>query len=352
MAIAASLFSSFPLQYLSRFLFFLAGDYAFCLHAGAGQGRMYAMSKRIRLGTRGSELAMKQAELAAAALKSHTPELEVEIVVIQTDGDLRTDLPLCEVNRAAGTQDKGVFIAAIERALGAGEIDCAVHSMKDMPGQMDENFELAAVLPREEIWDAMVLKPGADLKRLRLGTSSVRRTQMVRTYWSGTAETVNIRGNVPTRLRKLIADPNLDGVLLARAGLNRLGFVGDSLTIDGTQLSIVDMGKDSFMPALCQGAIALEIRKDDAETRSLVSPVNDRESALCVRAERAFLAALQADCSVPVAGYATMNGDFMMMRAIYFTPNGMPIRITHRGPADAPEQLGVAAYEKLQSHLS
>ncbi len=313
---------------------------------------MTCMKKSIRLGTRGSELALKQAELATAAMKAVNPDLNVEVVVISTDGDARTDIPLCEVNRAAGTQDKGVFVAAIERALAAGEIDCAVHSLKDMPGEQDSAFELAAILPREEIWDALVLKPGADMNRLRLGTSSVRRTQMVRTYWSGTAETVNIRGNVTTRLRKLLAAPAMDGVILARAGLNRLGYTGDSFTIDGTQLSIVDMGKDSFMPALCQGAIALEIRRDDAETRALVAPANDMESSLQVRAERAFLAALQADCSVPVAGYATVNGDFMMFRAIYFTPNGMPVRITHRGPADAPEQLGRDAHAKLLQFLS
>ncbi len=309
------------------------------------------MSRKIRLGTRGSELALAQAELATAALKSENPDLEVEVVVIHTDGDMRTDIPLCEVNRAAGTQDKGVFVAAIERALAAGEIDCAVHSLKDMPGEQDSAFELAAILPREDIWDALVLKPGANLNHLRLGTSSVRRVQMVRTYWSGTAETVSIRGNVTTRLRKLIADPGMDGIVLARAGLNRLGYTGDSLTIDGTTLSIVDMSKDSFMPALCQGAIALEIRRGDTVTRSLVAPVNDKESSLRTRAERAFLAALQANCSVPVAGYATCNGDFMMFRAIYFMPDGMPVRITHRGPADAPEQLGRDAYAKLVPYL-
>ncbi len=310
------------------------------------------MRKTIRIGTRGSELALKQAEMAVAAIKAHTPELEAEIVVIHTDGDARTDIPLCKVNKAAGTQDKGVFVAAIERALAAGEIDCAVHSLKDMPGQMDDNFELAAVLPREEIWDALILKKGADMNRLTLGTSSVRREQMVRTYWSGTAKTVSIRGNVATRLRKLIESPELDGILLARAGLNRLGYKGDAITFEGTELSIVDMGKDSFMPALCQGAIALEIRKDDSDTRALVAPVNDTETSLCIRAERAFLAALQADCSVPVAGYATCNGDFMMFRAIYFMPNSMPVRITHRGPTESPEAVAAGAYEKLLSHLN
>lgn len=161
-----------------------------------------------------------------------------------------------------------------------------------------------------------------------------------------------MRGNVATRLRKLTETPEMDGIVLARAGLNRLGYTGDSLTFNGTELQIVDMGKDSFMPALCQGAIALEIRKDDLATRAITAPANDKESSMCVRAERAFLAALQADCSIPVAGYATSNGDFMMFRAIYFTAEGTPIRITHRGPADNPEQLGIDAHAKLLAHLN
>lgn len=310
------------------------------------------MNKTIRVGTRGSELALKQAQLAIEAMKAHTPGLEAEIVIIHTDGDAHTDIPLCSVNKTAGTQDKGVFVASLERALANGEIDCAVHSLKDMPGQLAEDFELAAVLPREDIWDALILKPGANMQHLTLGTSSVRREQMIRTYWSGTAQTVSIRGNVATRLRKLVESPELDGIVLARAGLNRLGYTGDSITVGDIVLSVVDMSRDSFMPALCQGAIAIEIRKGDERMQAITAPANDPETALCTRVERAFLAALQADCSVPVAGYATCNGDFMMMRAIYFMPNGMPVRITHRGPSDDPEAVAAGAYAKLTPHLN
>lgn len=313
---------------------------------------MIHMKRTLKIGTRGSELALRQTQLAIEAIKALNPETETEVVVIHTDGDARTDIPLCRVNKATGAQDKGVFVAAIEQALAAGEIDCAVHSLKDMPGQADEQFDIAAVLPREDIWDALVLKKGADLSRLTLGTSSVRRAQLIRTYWSGTAKAVSIRGNVQTRLKKLIESDELDGIVLARAGLNRLGLTGDSITVDGTTLSVVDMSKDSFMPALCQGAIALEIRRDDAETRALIAPVNDPETELCVRVERAFLSMLNADCSVPVAGYATLNGDFMMMRAIYFMPNGMPIRVTHRGETSDPEGVAAGAFAKLQAAMS
>lgn len=309
------------------------------------------MNRTLKIGTRCSELALRQTELAIEALKAKTPGLKTEIVAIATDGDKHVDIPLCAVNQAAGTQDKGVFIAAIEKALAAGEIDCAVHSLKDMPGKLDDRFELSAILPREDIWDVVVLKAGADRRHLRLGTSSVRRANLVRTYWSGTASTESIRGNISTRLRKLIASPTLDGIVLARAGLNRLGFEGDSFEFEGTLLFVVDMSKDSFMPALCQGAIAIETRKGDGEAKALVAPANDKESELCIRAERAFLAALGADCSVPVAGYATLNQDFMMFRALYFTPTGMPIRITHRGSATDPEQVGLDAYAKLSDHL-
>ena len=310
------------------------------------------MKTTLKIGTRGSELALKQTELTIAAIKAHNPGIETEVVIIRTDGDERTDIPLCCVNKAAGTQDKGVFVAAIERALAAGEIDCAVHSLKDMPGQPDPAFEITAVLPRENIWDALILKTGANMSHLTLGTSSVRRAQLIRTYWSGTAKYVSIRGNVQTRLRKLIESDELDGIVLARAGLNRLGLTGDSITMDGTTLSVVDMSKDSFMPALCQGAIAIETRKDDTATRAIIAPINDRDTELCVRAERAFLNMLNADCSVPVAGYATLNGDFMMMRAIYFMPNGMPVRVTHRGETEDPEGVAAGAYAKLQAAIA
>lgn len=309
------------------------------------------MKNTLKIGTRGSELALKQTELTISALKQHHPELETEVVIIRTDGDVHTDIPLCKVNKTAGTQDKGVFVAAIEQALSRGEIDCAVHSLKDVPGQLDAQFELSAILPREEIWDTLILKPGAKLHSLTIGTSSVRRVQLVNSYWSGTAKTVSIRGNVHTRLRKLVESPDLDGIILARAGLNRLGITGNSVEVDGTTLNIVDMGRDSFMPALCQGAIAVETRKGDTATQDLIKLINDRESELCVRTERAFLAMLQADCSVPVAGYAAINGDFMMFRAIYFTPNGMPIRITHRGETESPEQVAADAFLKLQTVL-
>lgn len=306
----------------------------------------------LKIGTRNGELALRQTELALDALRRHTLGLDATIRTISTAGDRRTDLPLNEVNRATGTEDKGVFIAALEEALAKGEIDCAVHSLKDMPGTLDERFEIAAVLPRESIWDALILKAGVDKEHLTIGTSSVRRAQLIRSYWSGSARAISIRGNVTTRLQKLVRTSELDGLILARAGLNRLGYTGDTLEVDGTLLHVVDLSRDSFMPALCQGAIAIEIRKGDTTAQALIAPLNDPTTSLCIRAERAFLAALKADCSVPVCGYATCTDDFMMFRAIYFTPEGTPHRITLRGSASDPEAIGQKAFEQLQQHLA
>lgn len=311
------------------------------------------MSTHLRIGTRGSELALKQVELFISALRVQAPDIEPEVCVIHTAGDRRTDIPLCHVNRATQTADKGVFIAAIEEALARGEIDCAVHSCKDMPGALDPRMAIAAVLPREEPGDTLVVRPGANMQSPLIGTSSVRRASLVRAFWGGKARVTDLRGNVPTRLQRLAESAEMDGILLARAGLNRLGWAGkNSAEIGGKRLVFVDLSCDSFMPALCQGAIVAEVRRDDPATHALVRLVNHEPSELCIRAERAFLAELQADCSVPVAGYASINGGRgLMLRALYFTPSGMPIRVTKKGDVDHPEQLGQDAAAEIRSLL-
>lgn len=311
------------------------------------------MHAPLRIGTRGSELALRQTQIFIDALHETMPDLPTETVIIQTAGDQRTDLPLCRVNRATGTADKGVFVATIEEALARGEIDCAVHSCKDMPGVLDERMALAAVLPREDVGEALVVRPGACMHSPTIGTASVRRVHLAQAFWSGRARTINLRGNVQTRLRKLVETPGLDAILLARAGLNRLGYAGrNSVEVQGTVLSIVDLSCDAFMPALCQGAIVVETRRDDAAVYEIVRRVNHAPSELTIRAERAFLAALEADCSVPVAGYASLNGRCMMLRVIYFMPDGLPVRLTLKGDIDHPETLGREAAERLASWRS
>ncbi len=310
------------------------------------------MTKPLIIGTRGSELALCQAQLAVDALKAaHGDDLAYEIRVIHTAGDTHTDIPLAEVNRRAGTQDKGVFIAAIEEALARGEIDCAVHSLKDMPGALDPRFELPAILPREEVGDVLLLRQGADIGHLCIGTSSARRARLVQSYWGGSARTMPIRGNVATRLRKLVETPSMSGTILARAGLNRLGYPRGSFEVEGVRLCTVELSTTSFMPALGQAAIALETRRDDAATRALVAAANDETTATCVRCERAFLEALKADCSVPVAGFAVPVKERLMLRVIYFTPKGQAIRLTQFGPAATPEEVGRMAHRQLLERL-
>lgn len=306
---------------------------------------------KIRIGTRGSELALAQARLAVAALTAAEPGLECELRIITTAGDRRTDIPLHQVNAATNTGDKGVFIAAIEEELAAGTIDCAVHSLKDMPGVLDPRFSLAAVLPREEIQDVLVLREGVQPTdaKLCLATGSVRRARLVQSCFPQ-AVTVPVRGNVATRLRKVAENPELSGTLLARAGLNRLGYDRNRIVVNGVVLRVHDMDIDRFCPALGQGAVALETRRGDVPFEELVARVNDAPTSLAIRAERAFLNLLQADCSVPVGGYARPEptGE-LALHIIFYPPAGEAVRLTARGTD--PEGVAASAHAELQRRL-
>ncbi len=300
----------------------------------------------LRIGTRGSELALAQTHQAIAALQSANPGLECTIKIISTAGDQRTDIPLHMVNSATNTGDKGVFIAAIEEALAAGEIDCAVHSLKDMPGVLDERFALAAVLPREEIQDVLVMKDGADEENLVIATGSVRRSHMVHTYWGGRASTVPVRGNVATRLRKMVENPEVSATLLARAGLNRLGYDRESFEVEGTRVRVVGLPVQDFPPALGQGAIALECRKNDAAANAMVSRVNHEPTYRCISCERAFLNLLQADCSVPVGGYAVNNADgSLTLNVVHYSDATHFTRLSETGTD--PESVAATLHAKL-----
>lgn len=303
---------------------------------------------KMRIGTRGSELALAQTRLAIAALQAQHPDMECEVKIITTAGDRRTDIPLHQVNAATGTGDKGVFIAAIEEELAAGTIDCAVHSLKDMPGVLDERFALAAVLPREEIEDVLVLRESAgfpsDGAGLCLATGSVRRAHLVGTCFPK-AVTVPVRGNVATRLRKVAENPELSGTLLARAGLNRLGYPRDAFEVNGVRMRVHALDKEYFCPALGQGAVALETRRGDA-FEAVVAAVNDERTSLAIRAERAFLNLLQADCSVPVGGYATVTAEGAVeLRVVFYPKQGESIRLCCGGAT--PEEAARCAYSEL-----
>ena len=300
----------------------------------------------LRIGTRGSELALAQTHQAIAALQAANPGLKCSITIISTAGDQRTDIPLHMVNSATNTGDKGVFIAAIEEALAAGEIDCAVHSLKDMPGVLDDRFALAAVLPREEIQDVLVMKEDADAEHLVIATGSVRRSHMVHTYWGGKASTVPVRGNVATRLRKMVETPGVSATLLARAGLNRLGYNRESFEVNGARVRVVGLPVHDFMPALGQGAIALECRRDDADALAVVSKVNHEPTYRCISCERAFLNLLQADCSVPVGGYAVNNEDgTLTLNVVHYSDTTHYTRLSETG--SSPESVAAALHARL-----
>lgn len=303
-------------------------------------------SNLLRIGTRGSELALAQTHQAITALKAANPGLECEIRIITTAGDQRTDIPLHMVNAATNTGDKGVFIAAIEEALAAGEIDCAVHSLKDMPGVLDARFALAAVLPREEIQDVLVMKADADEQNLVIATGSVRRCHMVQTYWEGRARTVPVRGNVATRLRKMVENPEVSATLLARAGLNRLGYPQEAFEVNGTPVRVVGLPVDAFPPALGQGAIALECRKEDTAVLEMVARVNHEPTSRCISCERAFLNLLQADCSVPVGGYAEINADgSLTLHVVHYSDATHFTRLSETG--DTPGTVAASLHSRL-----
>lgn len=306
--------------------------------------------RTLRIGTRGSELALAQTHQAIATLQAAHPGLQCEIRIISTAGDQRTDIPLHQVNAATGTGDKGVFIAAIEEALAAGEVDCAVHSLKDMPGVLDPRFSLAAVLPREEIQDVLVIKDGADMEHPVIATGSVRRSHLVHTYWQGKASTVPVRGNVATRLRKLAENEGVSATLLARAGLNRLGYDQNAFEVAGVNMQVMGLPVEAFPPALGQGAIALECRKDDAEAQQLLTKVNHEPTYRCIACEREFLNLLQADCSVPVGGYARINADdSLTLHVVHYNADGRRTALEKTGMG--PESVAGALHADLLQAL-
>jgi hydroxymethylbilane synthase len=276
---------------------------------------MSAEIVKIVLGTRGSELARTQTLLVENAIRKARPEVTIETKIIVTRGD---DAGV--VDPRAGR--KGLFTAEIERALLAGKVDIAVHSAKDLPSETNSGTQIAAVLPRAAVDDVMVSKHAGGPVSLPDGatvaTGSVRRKHQLRCK-RGDLNIVDLSGNVPTRLRKL-ASSNWDAIVVARAGLERLRFfsINAEINFEGCQFFLELLPRDSFLPAGGQGIIALQVRADDQGTSGLLEPVNDRETLLCLQAEREFLRRLQGDCNFPVGVLATIHGGKMKMRAQLF----------------------------------
>lgn len=267
------------------------------------------LSAVLRIGSRGSLLARTQTEWVAQQLRDLNPGVRVEIEIIQTTGDLRRDVPFAAVGA------KGMFVKEIEQALIEGRIDLGVHSLKDMPSELPAGLELACVPVRENPYDALLARSHAKLSDLNpgaiVGTSSVRRSAQLR-HARPDLSIEELRGNLDTRIRKL-DEGQYDAIVLAAAGLNRLGWA-DRIT----EL----LSRDVCVPAAGQGALALETRSGDTETLRLVESIHDPLSADAIAAERAFLAALGGGCSVPAGAHAVILGERISLVAMIAAPDG------------------------------
>ena len=288
----------------------------------------------IRLGSRGSKLALWQAEFIQFEIERKTGR-KVEITRIRTTGDMILDVPLARVG------GKGLFVKEIEEALLTGRIDLAVHSMKDVPTDLPDGLEIVAITRREDPRDAFLsvkYRRFEDLPQgARVGTSSLRRqTQLLGIRPDLSIET--LRGNLDTRIRKM-EEGRFDAILLAAAGLRRLGWEAKI-----TQY----LPEEMSLPAIGQGALGIEIRSEDPDTREAVSFLNDRDTAFAVRAERGFLKRLEGGCQVPIASHGRTEGDNIFLQGMVGRPDGSEIiRGSATGSVSGPEALGVALAEQL-----
>ena len=291
----------------------------------------------LRIGTRGSPLALAQAnDVRTRLMAVHgLGEADVTLRVIKTTGDAIQDRPLSE---AGG---KGLFTKEIEEALIAGEIDLAVHSMKDVPTLLPDGLVISTILKREDVRDAFISLKYASLATMPagaiVGTSSLRRHAQVRRARPDLA-VVEFRGNVETRLRKL-ADGVADATFLAMAGLNRLGLSARATSAIETSV---------MLPAVAQGAVGIEIRAGDATTAARLGPLNHEPTAICVSAERAFLAKLEGSCRTPIAGLAQLEDGRLVFRGAILTLDGRVCHETARtGGAGQAAALGHDAGAEL-----
>jgi hydroxymethylbilane synthase len=300
------------------------------------------------IGTRGSDLALVQAATVERVLTQAFPDLRIARRVIRTTGDRRTDVALAEVAKAEGT-DKGIFTKELEEALRAGDIDIAVHSLKDVPTVISEEFEIAGVLSRAPIRDVLVTRQPGGLDALPagsvVGTSAVRRARQLQ-WLRPDLKVTDLRGNVPTRLRK-VAEGAYDAILLAEAGLVRLGHrMSRTSVVVGTELHFSPLAEDFFFPAAGQGAIGLEIRKGDQAAAALVAGILDDATFTRVRAEREFLRLLEGGCSTPVGVFTSLEQGVLKMDARVFPDEGGTPRVAKASGGD-PLVVARALFESL-----
>lgn len=289
----------------------------------------------LRVGTRGSLLARTQTQWVLDQLKRAHPDIELETEVIQTTGDLRRDVPFAAVGA------KGMFVKEIEQALLEGRIDVGVHSLKDMPSLLPAGLELACVPSRESPFDALLARSAHSLNDLRegavVGTSSVRRKAQL-SYFRPDLRIEELRGNLDTRIRKL-DEGVYDAIVLAAAGLNRLGW---------SDRMVEEIAPEICVPAAGQGALALETRTGDTTTLSILAAIHDGAAADAVAAERSFLAALGGGCSVPAGALARTVDDHISLVAVIASADGSRvIRAEDRDTRENAAALGERAARRL-----
>nr|WP_281432282.1 hydroxymethylbilane synthase [Desulfatitalea alkaliphila] len=293
------------------------------------------MGEALRIGTRGSQLALWQARWVQQSILEQWPGTTVELVIVKTQGDKILDVPLAQVG------GKGLFVKEIEEALLDGRIDLAVHSMKDMPAALPEGLHIAAVPLRENPLDALISLRHASLADLpqgaRVGTSSLRRgAQLLHQRPDLTIDP--LRGNVDTRLKKL-ETTELDAIVLAAAGLTRLG-LADRIT--------AHIAPDIMLPAVGQGALCIEARNNDGATKQLLAALDHRPTHVAITAERAFLHRLEGGCQIPLAGHATLENDQLQLTGLVAELDGSRmVRATNRGAPDQAAALGRQLAETL-----
>lgn len=293
------------------------------------------MKNQLRIGTRGSQLALWQANWIKEILVRKNPDLDIEIVKIKTTGDKILDVPLAKVG------GKGLFVKEIETALLDNSVDLAVHSMKDVPTLLPEGLKIVAISEREDPRDVIISKEGKTLAQLqegaRIGTSSLRRQAQLAGYRPDLVMEP-LRGNINTRLRKL-RDGQYDAIVLAYAGVKRLGWEGEVTQILDT---------DIMLPAIGQGALGIEARGDDPGTLERILFLNHSETSLCVRAERAFLHRLEGGCQVPIAAYAiTDNGTVTLTGLVAGVDGEKLIRMEVRSDEASAEEAGLELAEQI-----
>lgn len=290
---------------------------------------------RLRIATRQSPLALWQAEHVAARIRQHWPHCTVELLPLTTQGDQLLESPLARIG------GKGLFVKELELALLEGRADCAVHSLKDVPVELPPGLVLGAYLAREDPHDVWVSNRYPQLAQVpqhaKIGSASLRRQCQLRA-WRPDLQVEVLRGNVNTRLRKLDAG-DYAGIILAAAGLRRLGFAARIAQVLPPELSL---------PAIGQGVLALECRADDAAVSALITVLHDADTAICVAAERAFNARLGGGCQAPVAAFAQSMAQGLRLQGLVGAVNGRCLlRAELYGDPEAPETLGTQLADRL-----